>query len=313
MKGAKMKTCVLPVFVVLLTVLLSPKVEAQAISCEANVGSGQPTGFALDNSGHIWVAFFQGNYLLEIQTSNCAVLNKISLASGPNGVAFDGTNIWVSSYYSNTISKVAANSGSLLATYAVGSGPRGVVFDGTFIWVANYNSNTVTKLQPSNGALLGNFPVGSGPFFMAVNATAKTIWVANRNSNNVMELNQGGGIQLTVATDSEPEFLTFDGTNMWVNCYNSGRVDKISPSGIVLQRISVSGNPLGLTWDVDDGLIWGVTHGGYLFSINPNTSAVSYTFLGGSSNSGYDILFDETFRFLWTTDLGGGIVVKVST
>jgi DNA-binding beta-propeller fold protein YncE len=309
-----MKAYVFPVVcVVLLTVLLSPKVEAQAISCEANVGSGQqPTSLALDNNGHVWVALIQGNTLLEIQTSNCAVLRTIPLSNGTNGVAFDGTNIWVSSYYTNTISKVSASSGALLATYAVGSGPRGVVFDGTSIWVANSLSNTVTKLQPSNGALLGNFAVGAAPYFMAVNPTTNTIWVGNRNSNNVMELNQNGSILLTVATDSEPLWLAFDGTNMWVSCYNSNRVDEISPSGVVLKRIAVSGNPLGLTWDIDDGFIWGVTHGGYLFSINPSTSVVTYTFFGGSSNSGYGILYDEISRFLWSTDISGGAVVKAA-
>jgi len=308
-----MKKYVLFACVVFLAVFFSPKLKAEAISCQANIGSGQPQGLALDSSGNIWVAFNSGNYVLEISPSNCAQLRKVFVQNGPIGVAFDGANIWVTNGGSNTVSKIDASSGSYLATYAVGSQPRGVVFDGTYIWVANYLSNTVTKLQPSNGQLLGNFAVGSGPYFMAVNGTNNTIWIANRNSNNVMELNQSGAIQNTIATDSQPQFLTFNGTNMWVSCYNSAIVDEISPSGVVLKRISVSahGGPTGLTWDVYDGLIWGVTWGGYVYSINPNTSAVSYYFTGGAGHNLFDIRYDTNFRFLWVTDLQANLVDQI--
>jgi len=260
----------------------------------------------------VWAAFNSGNYVLEISPS-CVQIRKVFVQNGPIGVAFDGTNIWVTNSTSNTVSKIDASSGSYLATYAVGSNPRGVVFDGTSIWVANYLSNTVTKLEASNGQLLGNFAVGSGPYFMSVNGTNNTIWVANRNSNNVMELNQSGGIQNTIATASQPQYLTFDGTNMWVSCYNSARVEEISSSGVVLKNISVSahGGPTGLTWDVYDGLIWGVTWGGYVYSLNPNTSAVTYYFQGGSGNNLYDIRFDTDFRFLWVTDIQASIVDEI--
>jgi YVTN family beta-propeller protein len=308
-----MKNYVLFACVVFLAAFFSPKLKAEAISCQAIIGSGQPQGLAIDGNGNAWVAFNAGNYVLEISHSNCAQLAKVFVQNGPIGVAFDGANIWVTNSVSNTVSKIDASSGSYLATYPVGSQPRGVVFDGTNIWVANYLSNTVTKLQASNGQFLGNFAVGSGPYFMAVNGTNNTIWVANRNSNNVMELNQSGTIQNTIATDSQPQFLTFDGTNMWVTCYNSAKVDEISPTGVVLNRISVSahGGPTGLTWDVYDGFIWGVTWGGYVFSINPNTSAVSYYFQGGGGNNLFDMAFDTNTRFLWATDIQASVVDQI--
>lgn len=294
----------------LLAICLSSGLAAQAAACQAVVGSGEPTGLTLDNNSNVWAAFFSGNYILQIQSSNCAILKKVFVESGPNGIAFDGANIWVSNFNSNTISKVNASTGALLGSFGVGSGPRGVVFDGTFIWVANYNSNTVSKIQPSNGALLGNFAVGSGPFFMAVDTANTTIWVANRNSNNVMALNQSGVIQITTATHTQPQFLAFDGTNMWASCYNSQRVDEISPSGVLLKSISVSGHnePIGIAFDSFDETIRGVTHGGYLFSVNTSTNAVTFTFFGGVSNSGYDVKFDPVFRLLWVADFGGGLV-----
>jgi DNA-binding beta-propeller fold protein YncE len=34
-------------------------------------------------------------------------------------------------------------------TFPVGSGPDGIAFDGTNMWVANSNDNTVTELPPA--------------------------------------------------------------------------------------------------------------------------------------------------------------------
>jgi YVTN family beta-propeller protein len=306
-----MKKFVLLVSVVLLSLFFTPKLEAQTVSCSQDVGSGQPTGIAVDSSGNAWVAFAEGNYVLELSPSNCGIVNKVTTETGPTAVAFDGSNIWVTNNGSSTVSKIDASSGSYLATYPVGSDPRGVVFDGTYIWVANQGSNTVTKLQPSNGAVLGNFAVGSEPFGLAVDTANTTIWVTNVGSNNLMVLNQSGTIQHTVTTGSKPEFLTFDGTNMWVNCYNSDTVEQISPSGVVLKNISVSsgGHPTGLTWDPYDGLIWGVTWGGYLYSLNPSTNAVSYSYWGGHNQ--WTVLFDSSTRFLWETNIENGIVYQV--
>jgi len=301
---------------VLLAALVSPKLSAQTTICQANPvldQNEQATGIALDAQRHAWVAFFAGNFIGELiqETNGSCVIGVIYVGTNPNGMAFDGTDLWVSNYGSDNVYKVSPSSSSVVGSSTVGSGPRGVVFDGTFIWVANYLSNTVTKIQPSNGAVLGTFAVGSGPYFMAVNTASQTIWVANRNSNTVTELNQSGGILNTIATQSQPQFLAFDGTNMWVSCYSSKTVEEISPSGSILRSVNVSsfGQPTGLTWDSDDGLIWGVTHSRYLYSITPSTGGVTGNFFGGSAL--FDILYDGTFNRLYVTDIGNGTVTEL--
>jgi YVTN family beta-propeller protein len=298
-------------FLFLFVASFCPNLQATTVVCEASIGSGGPAGVVVDNNGNAWVAFDSGNYVLEISPTSCGQVAKVTVGNTPIGLAFDGTNIWVTNYKSNTVTVINANSASVVASYAVGSEPRGIVFDGTYIWVANYGSNTVSKLNPSNGALLGNFAVGTGPYSLAVDTANSTIWVANRNSNNVMALNQSGVIQHTVSTGSEPQFLTFDGTNMWVSCYSAEKVDEISSSGSLLKSVSVSshGNPTGLTWDPSDGLIWGVTWGGYTFSLNPSTSAVTYYYQGGHNL--YDMIFDTSDRFFWVTDNQDGIVIEL--
>lgn len=305
----------------LLTMILQTRsTYAQTVTPVCTDNEPQAAGIARDNNGYTWVTSFTGNYVVKLSPGTtigvgqpCVIWAKVSVGTNPNFAAFDGTYIWVTNYGSNSVTKIDPISNLVVGTYLVGSGPRGVTFDGTYIWVANYNGNTVTKLDPSNGQVLGTFSVGSAPWNVAVNTTDHTIWVANRNSNNVMKLNQSGSVLLTVATDRNPQFLAFDGTNMWVSNYSDYTIEEISPSGAILKRQSISGHgqPLGLTWDNVRGLLWGVTHGAYVYSFDPNTSALTFTFTGGGQN--YSVLFSPTSinlgsNTLWITDLSEGIV-----
>jgi YVTN family beta-propeller protein len=297
--------------VLLATGLASSRLEAQATSCTLTKGSGTtPTGLAVDtNTGNVWVPFLSGNYVLEMNPANCTEVAQVTTQTSPTGIAFDGTNIWVANYKSNTVSEINSASATLVATIAVGSQPRGVVFDGTYIWVANEGSNTVTKLSTAGG-FLGNFTVGSGPYYMGVDTVNNTIWVANRNGNTVTELNQSGGVVNTIATDSEPQFVAFDGTNIWVSCYSAQKVDKISPSGSVLQRVAAPhSGPTGLVWDPRNGFIWGVSWGGYLYAIDPNTGGVSHvTFETGIAGL-FDVIWNNGFLYL--TDDGHGTIAEI--
>ena len=75
--------------------------------------------------------------------------------------------------------------------FYVGGIPEGMLFDGTYLWVVDYYDNTVIKLQPDDGTILGTF---------------STMGV-------------------------EPQFLAFDGENIWVTHYGQGgRVSKLRAS-----------------------------------------------------------------------------------
>jgi YVTN family beta-propeller protein len=293
----------------------APGAEASFSSkCQATIGSGQPTGLALDGThGTTWVAFFQGNYVAEIRWNDCVVLTKVQTQANPNDVVFDGAYIWVTNYGSSTVQKIDTNLGVVAQTIAVGAGPRGIAFDGSNIWVANSLSNTVTKLQASTGTNLGTFAVGSAPYFLAVNPADNTIWVPNLNSNNVSVLNQSGALLRTIPTDTQPVYITGNG-DMWVSCYNSAKIDRFSSSGTLLARISAPHSaPLGLTVDTSHGLIWGVTFSGYLYSIDISTNVVgNVAFRGGSSHGQYDVKWGgPTDGDLWMTDETGGTVSDV--
>ena len=70
--------------------------------------------------------------------------------SGPNAVAYDGTNIWVTNFQGNNVSKIDPVTGTKVdyPTSTGNSHPFGIIYDATNIWVTNYSSNDVSKMNP---------------------------------------------------------------------------------------------------------------------------------------------------------------------
>jgi DNA-binding beta-propeller fold protein YncE len=70
-------------------------------------------------------------------------------ASGPRGVAFDGSNIWVTNTADDTVSRISPSTGAK-TDHPTGDTPVSVAFDGTHIWVTNSFADTVSKINPGS-------------------------------------------------------------------------------------------------------------------------------------------------------------------
>jgi uncharacterized protein (TIGR03437 family) len=128
------------------------------------------------------------NNVTKILASTGAVLGVYPAGTGPQGIAFDGTNIWVTNYggnSGNTVTELLASTGATVNTYTVGKGPYGIAFDGSNIWVANAGDNTVTKISPAASRAPG--PSISPAGVVPLDSTASTIqpgeWVSIYGAN----------------------------------------------------------------------------------------------------------------------------------
>jgi YVTN family beta-propeller protein len=293
---------------------LAPQSYGVTQGCAVTTTS-QPTGMAYDNiHATIWVALYAANEVIEVQENTCAVLATIFVGTNPIGVAFDtGTHsVWVANYTSNTVTKIDANSHIIMGSYPVGVHPRGVAIAGSTVYVANYGSNSVSRLNIQTGGAGSSLPTGAGPYLLAYNPNDGFIYVPNVNGNSVTVITVNGVLH-SVPTDSQPESVTFVGTNVFVSCYSAGKIDKFPYNGgtTVTRASNPEGEPTGLTWNPLTGLIWGSTYSGYIYSINPGTLAMSAAIFRGGSNHGiYDILTGNSSH-VWTTDFVGGQVAEL--
>jgi YVTN family beta-propeller protein len=302
--------------ILLQMMLLGQKVEAQATTnCEAVLAKGsQPAIVAYDAANTLgWVSLFQLNEVVAVQPGSCAIVRNVGTGTNPYGVVFLNPYIWVSNNGSNTVTKILSYNGQVAATVNVGFQPRGIATDGTNIWVANYGSNTVTKINGTTNAIVGSFATGSGPYVPAI-ANDGSVWIPNRNSHSLTVLANSGSLKFTLQTDGEPQFVAFDGTNMWVSCYSAGTVEEFSLGGTLLRRVNPTasgqvGGPTGIAWDPGDALIWGASNSGYVYSIDQNGIVGNITNRGGSGNAHIGVAWSGfSGGAFWTTDTGAGII-----
>jgi hypothetical protein len=118
-------------------------------------------------------------------------------ASYPYAIVYDGKYMWVTLGMFNTVAKLAVT-GAVVGTYPAGTGPNGIAFDGTNIWITDQvcacapgmtsgctscPPGTVTKLSASDGANLGTFFVGARPQWLTHDGTY--LWVTNGSDDTV--------------------------------------------------------------------------------------------------------------------------------
>ena len=100
--------------------------------------------------------------------------------------------------------------------------------------------------------------VGDSPQSMATGVMfdGQYIWAAIQNPGGgvLVKLTTSGSVLSTTAVGANPDEITYDGTNAWVTDYSSNAVAVVSPSGQLLNTISLTAftgpsNPEGIVFD----------------------------------------------------------------
>lgn len=234
--------------------------------------------------------------------------NTFNVGSGPNSVAFDGTNIWVGIGGGTSITKLRASDGANLGSVNIGQQINKLAFDGTHIWVTNSGPGTVTKVRASDGSNLGAFAAvasASGIAFDGAN-----IWVTSVSAGTVVKIQASDGANLgTFAVGSFPTAAVFDGANIWVSNNNSGNVTKLRASdGANLGTFPVVVSGAGSRGMAFDGAnIWVASAGGQVTKLRASDGAN----LGMFPLPGFieEIAFDGVN--IWATSRTTNSVIKV--
>jgi YVTN family beta-propeller protein len=232
----------------------------------------------------------------------------VTVGSGPQLDAFDGTNIWVGNISAGTLSKIVAATGAVTTPTTGLNEPEGIAFDGTNLWVANFGNNTVSEVRPSDGAVLHTVAGFNGPFGVAFDGTK--VWVTNEGTNTASRINPSGtpAIDGTATVGNSPEGIAFDGTHLWVANRNDGTVSEIDPASAATigSPISVGSFPRAVAFDGDH--VWVANQTGNTVSkIDPTAATVVKTVTVGTQPLG--LAFDGTH--LWVTNFTDGTVSKI--
>jgi hypothetical protein len=190
---------------------------------------------AVFDGDSIWAstAGSHGYYSLTRINVTSKVVTEFSTAtpSAPGGVqgavVFDGQYLWVGRSGLGLV-QIDVKTGGVVwsdGTIDGGNGVDSLAFDGEFLWIAAQDSNLVMKMDPSSHAIVRTFSVVD-PHAVAYDGSL--IWAAGRSSSIVSKIDprtEQFVESISVAPNTYPSNLAYDGTHMWLTCNGNGNAN----------------------------------------------------------------------------------------
>ena len=165
--------------------IVTPTLSLPWTVTTVSTGFNGPVGILYDGAS-VWVVNLSGNTLVKVD-SNAAVLQTVTVGSGPKFAVYDGTNIWVPNVFDSTMTVVRAANGTVLGTLT-GNGlnfPNQAAFDGQRILVSNSANNTVSLWKAADLTSIGSFFTGNSTNPNGVCSDGTYFWITFFGSNQL--------------------------------------------------------------------------------------------------------------------------------
>lgn len=212
-------------------------------------------------------------------------------ASGPSGIAWDGTNLWVSTYPTTSIpeeivrwftpgNQISGGNISISTEYTA----RDITWDGTYLWYMDFRE--LHKVDVSNKQefqLVGATIISSIKLLDGYGLTwdGTNLWAIISNAIYKIDPVTGNQLANIVSPTSYLHAIAWDGTNLWVAGSETNTdiviLYKLDPAiGNILDQINIPSQPLtGMSVDVVEGLTY---DGSYLWIVayDDNANSVIY-------------------------------------
>jgi len=213
-----------------------------------------PNGIAFDGT-YVWASLEAGSYVEKTNPSD-TVNTTYTIGANPRGVIFDGTYIWVANSGSNTISKIYPATGAILNTVSVGSGPYFMAYNGSTqtIWVANRNSANVSVVNES-GVVVNTISTGAEPQFVAWDG-GNNMWVSCYSSQLVEEFSSAGALEASYAVTGhgQPLGITYGAGVLWGVTHDDGYLFGIYNGSV--HYFDIGGGDWDIVYDSTNNVLW---------------------------------------------------------
>jgi YVTN family beta-propeller protein len=276
---------------------------------------------------------FGGDEVVTINTSNRAILQRVSVGQVPvgidavaSGASFVG-RAFVCNSAESTVSVIDIPSNLETNTIGVGTDPRYVAVVGPigneFAYVTNFGSDTVSVIDAESLAVIATIPVGDGPVgidFTGQPAAAQALYVANQNSNTVTVIDaRTNAVTATVPVGNGPTGVAVAGPfGAQVVVVTESRANTVtllnSSNNTIIADVAVGSQPVfaavgGVTLDQ----IWVVNNGSRSVSlVNLNTRAVDANVTVGGAPTGAVVTGPGSAQEIYVTNSADGTVSVIN-
>lgn len=279
-------------------------------------GGAGPIGICYDGLS-IWTANHDSASVSQISTTTGAGTTTALSGSvtNPTGLVFDGYQIWVSCQ-SGGGKMVAfppyAPTGQTIRTFPVSATPDGLVFVSPDIVITGTSSPNLFNLvnSPTSPSVTSYWALPHSDYFGITKDGSGNLWLGDNVVDVVSRVNISTGAVFDIAlpAGSAPDWLTFDGYNIWTANTGTNSVSRINVSTFTVTQFPVGSAPRGVVYDGQH--IWSANSGeASICRINPVTGVTdTYTLPGGASTPD-GITFDGTY--IWTANYTTDSVTRI--
>ncbi len=192
-------------------------------------------------------------------SSSVRVVRTLHIATGPFGVADDGTHVWVATVGNGSqagVTEISVRSGRVVRALEVGLGPLGIDSDGRYAWVTSI-AGYVSGIDTRTGQITRSFFTGVPAVAVASDGTH--LWITHgvpgSGPNGITELDIATGrLVRNIRTGPSAYVITADNRHVWTANVGSATpghsVTEINErTGRVVRTIGTGLIPIAITSD----------------------------------------------------------------
>ena len=294
-------------------------------------GLGAPDGLAVDSTGNVWVANYNGGVSGFLPQGASIWQYGVSGAglSGSTAITVDASqNLWVTNT-SNTgspnqfgsVTEIASSGTILSQPFGYVAGVKDPVAisaapNGSF-WVGNVGQSTVSLLDASGNPLSGPNGFGAGLLTQPAALVAdqfSNVWIADRAAGTLTHMDSQGNTLRQATVAAAPDSLALDsGANVWVGDSTNSTLTQVGSNGIPVNTISDPRLSQPRTIAVDGGghiYVTNMASNNFAILTDSNATAPG-TFLSPATGLGVDAQLQQPYGVavdasgnLWVTSSG---------
>jgi len=222
----------------------------------------------------IWVPNFGSNNVSRVRASDGKLLDTWPGPTEPIAALCAMGRVFVTSQTNPgslyMIDPAQPAGTATLVANNLGIFPQGIAFDGNRIWTANFGTavlaGSVSIVTPGASLPWSVTTVSTGfTQLQGILYDGNNIWVTDSPAGKLFKLGSNGAILQTITVGTFPEFLTFDGTNIWVpNALNDTITVVRAATGTILATLTGNGliRPHSAAFDGERILVTNINGGG---------------------------------------------------
>ena len=252
-----------------------------------------------------------GGKLVRIDPKTSKVVAELPIGAGSyRGVTSNSKYVWVLNCGSNTLSQIDPATNKVVRTLPMDAsqGSEGsIAANDEGVWIVTHyqpgNTSVLTRLDPNDGHEVASTKIPEDSNGVVV--AGGSVWVSNTASGTVSKIDtKTNSVTATVATHSQPRFMTVGAGSIWALNQGDGSISRIDLKTNEVTNIAAQTPGGGGDIAFGEGSVWVSVFGAPVVRIDPAKNLPAERFEGGWNADS----IRAGLGYVWVADHSGSIM-----